>query len=173
MAATVRDTIKEITRKHLTEGKGKCYGQCLTAVGCVGGTLTELYEDGGMVMSPVRDWLRKHNQLNEQINRTFKVEPMMKFQKGGFVPSFVEAEQPIRLQNGGFLENFGTFVNTLAAIRNLDRPQGFEDGGVVNPFLNFLNTASLAGNLLNATSDSNSPIRKGIEELVKLRQRRK
>jgi hypothetical protein len=29
MATTVRDTIKEITRKHLSEGKGKCYGQCL------------------------------------------------------------------------------------------------------------------------------------------------
>ena len=39
MATTVRETIKEITRKHLTEGKGKCYGQCLTAVGWVGGTL--------------------------------------------------------------------------------------------------------------------------------------
>jgi transketolase C-terminal domain/subunit len=55
MAATVRDTIKEITRKHLTEGKGKCYGQCLTAVGWVGGTLPELYEDGGMVELSMAD----------------------------------------------------------------------------------------------------------------------
>ena len=55
MAATVRDTIKEITRKHLTEGKGKCYGQCLTAVGWVGGTLPELYEEDGMVELSMAD----------------------------------------------------------------------------------------------------------------------
>jgi transketolase C-terminal domain/subunit len=55
MAKTVRDTIKEITRKHLTEGKGKCYGQCLTAVGWVGGTLPEMYEDEGMVELSMTD----------------------------------------------------------------------------------------------------------------------
>jgi transketolase C-terminal domain/subunit len=55
MAATVRDTIKEITRKHLTEGKGKCYGQCLTAVGWVGGTLPELYEEDGMIELSMAD----------------------------------------------------------------------------------------------------------------------
>lgn len=55
MAATVRDTIKEITRKHLIEGKGKCYGQCLTAVGWVGGTLPEMYEDEGMVELSMAD----------------------------------------------------------------------------------------------------------------------
>ena len=33
MAKTVRETIKEITRKHLTEKNGLCFGQCLTAVG--------------------------------------------------------------------------------------------------------------------------------------------
>jgi transketolase C-terminal domain/subunit len=55
MAKTVRDTIKEITRKHLTEGKGKCYGQCLTAVGWVGGTLPEMYEDDGMVELSMAD----------------------------------------------------------------------------------------------------------------------
>jgi pyruvate/2-oxoglutarate/acetoin dehydrogenase E1 component len=55
MAATVRDTIKEITRKHLTEGKGKCYGQCLTAVGWVGGTLPELYEESGMIELSMAD----------------------------------------------------------------------------------------------------------------------
>ncbi len=41
MAKTVRDTIKEITRKHLTEKKGKCYGQCLTAVGVSPGKIPE------------------------------------------------------------------------------------------------------------------------------------
>ena len=55
MAATVRDTIKEITRKHLSEGKGKCYGQCLTAVGWVGGTLPEMYEKEGMVELSMAD----------------------------------------------------------------------------------------------------------------------
>jgi pyruvate/2-oxoglutarate/acetoin dehydrogenase E1 component len=55
MGTTVRDTIKEITRKHLTEGKGKCYGQCLTAVGWVGGTLPELYEEDGMVELSMAD----------------------------------------------------------------------------------------------------------------------
>jgi pyruvate/2-oxoglutarate/acetoin dehydrogenase E1 component len=55
MATTVRDTIKEITRKHLTEGKGKCFGQCLTAVGWVGGTLPEMYEEDGMVEFSMAD----------------------------------------------------------------------------------------------------------------------
>jgi len=55
MGITVRDTIKEITRKHLTEGRGKCYGQCLTAVGWVGGTLPEMYEEGGMVELSMAD----------------------------------------------------------------------------------------------------------------------
>jgi len=55
MATTVRDTIKEITRKHLSEGKGKCYGQCLTAVGWVGGTLPEMYEKDGMVEFSMAD----------------------------------------------------------------------------------------------------------------------
>ena len=55
MANTVRETIKEITRNHLTTGKGKCYGQCLTAVGWVGGTLPELYEEDGMVELSMAD----------------------------------------------------------------------------------------------------------------------
>ena len=55
MATTVRDTIKEITRNHLIEGIGKCYGQCLTAVGWVGGTLPEMYEDEGMVELSMAD----------------------------------------------------------------------------------------------------------------------
>jgi len=55
MAPTVRDVIKNITEKHLTAGKGKCYGQCLTAVGWVGGTLPEMYEDEGMVELSMAD----------------------------------------------------------------------------------------------------------------------
>ena len=45
----VRNTIKDITRKHLLDKKSFCFGQCLTAVGWVGGTLPELYEEDGMV----------------------------------------------------------------------------------------------------------------------------
>lgn len=55
MATTVRDTIKEITRNHLSKDLGKCYGQCLTAVGWVGGTLPELYEEDGMVELSMAD----------------------------------------------------------------------------------------------------------------------
>lgn len=55
MAKTVRDTIKEITKNHLTKGLGKCYGQCLTAVGWVGGTLPEMYEDEGMIELSMAD----------------------------------------------------------------------------------------------------------------------
>jgi len=55
MATTVRETIKEITYNHLITNQGKCYGQCLTAVGWVGGTLPEMYEDKGMVEFPMAD----------------------------------------------------------------------------------------------------------------------
>tara|TARA_R100000805_G_C3626433_1_gene138376 strand:- start:21909 stop:22814 length:906 start_codon:yes stop_codon:yes gene_type:complete len=54
MAKTVRQTIKEITRRHLGQGSS-CYGQCLTAVGWVGGTLPELYEKDGMVELSMAD----------------------------------------------------------------------------------------------------------------------
>ena len=54
MAKTVRETIKDITRNHLKSGK-KCFGQCLTAVGWVGGTLPELYEEDGMVELSMAD----------------------------------------------------------------------------------------------------------------------
>lgn len=55
MGKTVRETIKGIIRNHLEKGLGKCYGQCLTAVGWVGGTLPEMYEDEGMVELSMAD----------------------------------------------------------------------------------------------------------------------
>jgi pyruvate/2-oxoglutarate/acetoin dehydrogenase E1 component len=55
MAITLRDTIKSIVRDHLVQKKGKTYGQCLTAVGWVGGTLPELYEEDGMVELSMAD----------------------------------------------------------------------------------------------------------------------
>ena len=54
MATTVRETIKDLTRKHLMSGR-RCFGQCLTAVGWVGGTLPELYEEDGMVELSMAD----------------------------------------------------------------------------------------------------------------------
>lgn len=50
----LKDTIKEIVRAHLMSGH-KAYGQCLTAVGWVGGTLPELYEKDGMIELPMAD----------------------------------------------------------------------------------------------------------------------
>jgi len=55
MSITLRDTIKETVRYHLTEEKGLAMGQCLTAVGWVGGTLPELYEEDGMVELSMAD----------------------------------------------------------------------------------------------------------------------
>ena len=49
MAKSVREKIKEIVHYHLTSLKSLCFGQCLTAVGWVGNTLPELYEEDGMV----------------------------------------------------------------------------------------------------------------------------
>ena len=55
MSKTLREVIKEITREHLTKNNGIAMGQCLTAVGWVGGTLPELYEDSGMVELSMAD----------------------------------------------------------------------------------------------------------------------
>ena len=55
MAKNLRETIKEIIRQHLKTKKGKVFGQCLTAVGWVGGTLPELYEKDGMVELSMAD----------------------------------------------------------------------------------------------------------------------
>ena len=55
MAKTLRETIKEIIRFHLKSKKGQAFGQCLTAVGWVGGTLPELYEEDGMIELSMAD----------------------------------------------------------------------------------------------------------------------
>ena len=55
MENDLRTTIKEIIRKHLKKKIGKVFGQCLTAVGWVGGTLPELYEKDGMVEVSMAD----------------------------------------------------------------------------------------------------------------------
>ena len=53
MGIPLKDTIKKTVRTHLREGH-LAFGQCLTAVGWVGGTLPELYEDG-MIELPMAD----------------------------------------------------------------------------------------------------------------------
>ena len=55
MGKSLKETIKEIIRKHLKNKKGKVFGQCLTAVGWVGGTLPELYEKDGMIELSMAD----------------------------------------------------------------------------------------------------------------------
>ena len=48
MAKTVAETIKEITRQHLKSG-GAAMGQCLSAVGWVGGTVPDMTEKEGLL----------------------------------------------------------------------------------------------------------------------------
>lgn len=55
MPETLRDTIKETVRHHLKERGGLAMGQCLTAVGWVGGTLPELHESDGMIELSMAD----------------------------------------------------------------------------------------------------------------------
>ncbi len=55
MAVTLRETIKSVINQHLVSEKGKVFGQCLTAVGWVGGTLPELYENDGMIELSMAD----------------------------------------------------------------------------------------------------------------------
>jgi acetoin:2,6-dichlorophenolindophenol oxidoreductase subunit beta len=54
MERTLRDTIKETTRLHLSRGY-LAFGQCLTAVGWVNGTVPELTEAEGLIELPMAD----------------------------------------------------------------------------------------------------------------------
>lgn len=55
MEKTLKETIKDIIKNHLITKKGKVFGQCLTAVGWVGGTLPEMYEKDGMIELSMAD----------------------------------------------------------------------------------------------------------------------
>ena len=55
MEKTLRETIKIIIKDHLKSNKGQVFGQCLTAVGWVGGTLPKLYEEDGMIELSMAD----------------------------------------------------------------------------------------------------------------------
>lgn len=52
MGRTTAETIKQITRNHLTEGNGLLLGQCVTAVGWIGGTVPDCE---GIVEIPMTD----------------------------------------------------------------------------------------------------------------------
>ncbi|MDO8514689.1 MAG: hypothetical protein Q7S50_04045 [bacterium] len=51
---TSAETIREFTRKHLKKG-GVVLGQCLTAVGWVGGTVPEMREEDGLIELSISD----------------------------------------------------------------------------------------------------------------------
>lgn len=52
---TLAETIREATRKHLLERHGLLFGQCVSAVGWIGGTVPELTEEQGIVELPTSD----------------------------------------------------------------------------------------------------------------------
>jgi acetoin:2,6-dichlorophenolindophenol oxidoreductase subunit beta len=54
MGATLAETISQITREHLENG-GLLFGQCLTAVGWVGGTIPQMTEEEGIVELSMAD----------------------------------------------------------------------------------------------------------------------
>jgi pyruvate/2-oxoglutarate/acetoin dehydrogenase E1 component len=55
MAGTVAETIRHLTRKHLEDKKGLLFGQCVTAVGWIGGTIPEMTEEEGIVELSMAD----------------------------------------------------------------------------------------------------------------------
>lgn len=55
MAATVAETIRATTRKHLTEDDGLLFGECVTAVGWIGGTVPEMTVEEGIVELSMAD----------------------------------------------------------------------------------------------------------------------
>ena len=55
MEKTVRETIKETVLHHLKNNNGLVFGQCLSAVGWVGGTLPELTEKDGLIELSMSD----------------------------------------------------------------------------------------------------------------------
>lgn len=55
MARTVAETIQALTRRHLLENRGLLFGQCVTAVGWIGGTVPEMTESQGIVELSMAD----------------------------------------------------------------------------------------------------------------------
>tara|TARA_Y100000817_G_scaffold310745_1_gene301856 strand:- start:452 stop:1372 length:921 start_codon:yes stop_codon:yes gene_type:complete len=55
MEKTVREIIKETSRDHIKKNNSLIFGQCLSAVGWVGGTVPELTEEEGLVELSMAD----------------------------------------------------------------------------------------------------------------------
>jgi pyruvate/2-oxoglutarate/acetoin dehydrogenase E1 component len=55
MVENVAETIRRISREHLEKNDGILIGQCLTAVGYVGGTVPEMTEEQGLIEVPTAD----------------------------------------------------------------------------------------------------------------------
>ena len=55
MGTTLAETIRAQSRQHLESGNGLLFGQCVTAVGWVGGTVPEMSEKEGIVELPMVD----------------------------------------------------------------------------------------------------------------------
>ncbi len=55
MGKTVANVIRETTRAHLTQNNGLLFGQCVTAVGWIGGTVPEMSEEEGIVELSLAD----------------------------------------------------------------------------------------------------------------------
>ena len=55
MGQTVAETIQRLTRDHLSTGRGALFGQCVTAVGWIGGTVPEMTEQEGIVELSMAD----------------------------------------------------------------------------------------------------------------------
>ena len=66
MADDLRTTIKKLIRTHLKKKIGKVFGQCLTAVGWVGGTLPELYEENNELPTVYNNLLNNTNKKNNK-----------------------------------------------------------------------------------------------------------
>jgi pyruvate/2-oxoglutarate/acetoin dehydrogenase E1 component len=52
---TTADVIRECTREHLLSRRGLLFGQCVTAVGWIGGTVPELTEEDGIIELSMAD----------------------------------------------------------------------------------------------------------------------
>jgi pyruvate/2-oxoglutarate/acetoin dehydrogenase E1 component len=55
MGRTVAQTISDTTRRHLLENRGLVLGQCVTAVGWIGGTVPQMTEEQGIVELSMAD----------------------------------------------------------------------------------------------------------------------
>lgn len=55
MARSVAETIRALTREHLTKRNGLLFGQCVTAVGWIGGTVPQMTEAEGIVELSIAD----------------------------------------------------------------------------------------------------------------------